>query len=50
MDDPTANRAAMALLLLLTAWAACFIWFNPIGWFSATVLMVAALLVAPRLT
>jgi hypothetical protein len=49
MDDPTANRAAMALLLLLTAWAVIFLWFNPIGWSSAAVLVVAAFLVAPRL-
>ena len=40
----------MALLLLLAAWAVCFIWFNPIGWFTAAVLVVAAFLAAPRLT
>ena len=50
MDNPTANRAAMALLLLVAAWAVIFTWFNPIGWFSAAVLVVAAFLVAPRLT
>jgi hypothetical protein len=49
MVDPTANRAAMALLLLLAAWFVCFLWFNPIGWFTAAVLVVAAFLVAPRL-
>jgi hypothetical protein len=50
MDDPTTNRAAMALLLLLAAWAVCFLWFNPIGWFTAAVLVVAAFLAAPRLS
>ena len=49
MDNPTANRAAMALLLLLAAWAVCFLWFNPIGWFSAAVLVVVAFFAAPRL-
>ena len=49
MDDTTASRTAMALLLLLAAWAVIFIWFNPIGWFSAAVLAAVAVLVAPRL-
>lgn len=49
MDDTTANRTAMALLLLVAAWAVIFTWFNPIGWFSAAVLAAVAVLVAPRL-
>ena len=50
MDDPTANRTAMVLLLLVAAWAVCFLWFNPIGWFCAAVLLAVAVLVAPRLS
>jgi hypothetical protein len=49
MDDPTANRVAMALLLLLTACAVCLLWFSPTGWFTAGVLAAVAFLVAPRL-
>ena len=49
MYDSTANRLAMALLLLLTAWAVIFLWFNPTGWFCAAVLAAVAVLVAPRL-
>ena len=50
MGEPTAIRTVMALLLLVAAWAVIFIWFNPIGWFSAAVLAAVAVLVAPRLT
>jgi hypothetical protein len=50
MDDPTAIRTAMVLLLLVAAWAACFLWFNPIGWSSAAVLVVVAFFAAPRLS
>jgi hypothetical protein len=50
MVDPTANRVAMALLLLLAAWFLCFLWFNPIGWFTAAVVVVVAFFAAPRLT
>jgi hypothetical protein len=49
MVDPTANRAAMALLLLLAAWFVCFLLFNPIGWFTAAVLVMVAFFAAPRL-
>lgn len=49
MDDPTANRVAMALLLILTAWAVIFLWFNPTGWLTAGVLVAVAFWVAPRL-
>jgi len=48
MGDPTANQFALALLLLLTAWAVCFLWFNPTGWTMALVLAVAGVLVVPR--
>ena len=48
MGDPTANQFAIALLLLLTAWAVCFLWFNPTGWTVALVLGVVGLLVARR--
>ena len=47
MDYLNANRAAMALLLLLTAWAVVFIWFDPTGWIIAAVLALMAMVVAP---
>jgi hypothetical protein len=49
MDGDTAIRTAMALLLLVAAWAVCFLWFFPTGWFCAAVLLAVAVLVAPRL-
>lgn len=49
MNDDTAIRTAMALLLLVAAWAVCFLWFVPSGWFCAAVLLAVAALVAPRL-
>ena len=48
MGDPIANRFALALLLVLVAWAVCFLWFNPTGWTVALVLAVVGILVAPR--
>lgn len=48
MKDPTANQFAITLLLLLTAWAVCFLWFNPTGWTVAFVLVAVAFRVAPR--
>ena len=48
MNDPTAIRTAMALLLLVAAWTVCFVWF-PTGWFCAAVLLAVAVLVAPGL-
>jgi len=49
MDGDTAIRTAMALLLLVAAWAVCFVWFFLTGWFCAAVLLAVAALVAPGL-
>jgi len=49
MDDPNANRAAIALLLLIASWTAIFVWFNPLGWAVAAGLAFVGLVVAPPL-
>jgi hypothetical protein len=49
MDGHAAIGTAMALLLLVAAWAVCFVWFFPTGWFCAAVLLAVAVLVAPGL-
>jgi len=49
MDDPAANRAVLALLLLVAAWAVIFLWFKPTGWFIAAVMVAVAFCVAPQL-
>lgn len=49
MDDPTALRAALALLLCLVAWFVSFWWFSLHGWIVAALIAAVALWAAPPL-
>jgi uncharacterized membrane protein YhhN len=49
MGDPYARRTALALLLLMAAWAVGLLLFSPTGWLIAAGLAFMAMVAAPPL-